>query len=495
MLEFLGIPDIWIALSLFLALAFVLAFEFINGFHDTANAVATVIYTKAMSPYRAVMLSGVFNFLGVLLGGVGVAYAIVHLLPVELLINVDTGRGLAMVFSLLAAAIAWNLGTWYFGIPASSSHTLIGSILGVGMSNALLNDLSIAQGVNWHKALDVILSLILSPLAGFLIAGLILIGLKRWRPISRMHAVPKIHATPEARAEQKPRKKPPFWNRLVLVLSAIAVSFVHGSNDGQKGVGLIMLVLIGFVPAHYVLNLNASPYQIVRTRDAVMHMQHFYRRNQDELNRVAPAQNLTDAPPIPYRCETARTEETIRGLTQNLAGIERYTELDAARRVQVRRGLLCLDDMARQVAKLPSLDPQEKADLDRLRKDLTAATEYAPVWVIFAIALALGLGTVVGWRRVVYTVGERIGKQGMTYAQGMSAQITAALAIGAANLYSLPVSTTHVLSSGVAGTMVANRSGLHGGTVRAILIAWVLTFPAAMALAAILFWLASRVAS
>ncbi|MDR2260575.1 MAG: inorganic phosphate transporter [Azoarcus sp.] len=495
MLEFLGIPDIWIALSLFLALAFVLAFEFINGFHDTANAVATVIYTKAMSPYRAVMLSGVFNFLGVLLGGVGVAYAIVHLLPVELLINVDTGRGLAMVFSLLAAAIAWNLGTWYFGIPASSSHTLIGSILGVGMSNALLNDLSIAQGVNWHKALDVILSLILSPLAGFLIAGLILIGLKRWRPLSRMHAIPKIHATPETRGDLKPRKKPPFWNRLVLVLSAIAVSFVHGSNDGQKGVGLIMLVLIGFVPAHYVLNLNASPYQIVRTRDAITHMQHFYRHNQDELSRAVPARSLADAPPMPYRCETARTEETIQSLTQNLMGIERYTELDAAGRVQVRRGLLCLDDMARQVAKLPGLDPQEKADLARLRKDLTAATEYAPVWVIFAIAMALGLGTVVGWRRVVYTVGERIGKQGMTYAQGMSAQITAALAIGAANLYSLPVSTTHVLSSGVAGTMVANRSGLHGGTVRAILIAWVLTFPASMALAAALFWLASRVAS
>ncbi|MDR1229545.1 MAG: inorganic phosphate transporter [Azoarcus sp.] len=494
MLETLGIPNIWVGVSLALALAFVLAFEFINGFHDTANAVATVIYTKAMSPYRAVMLSGLFNFLGVLLGGVGVAYTIVHLLPVELLINVDSGRGLAMVFSLLAAAIAWNLGTWYLGIPASSSHTLIGAILGVGMTNALLNDLSVAQGVNWQKALDVILSLILSPLAGFLVAGIILTGLKRWRPVSRMHAVPRVHATPEMRADRKPRKKPPFWNRLVLVLSAIAVSFVHGSNDGQKGVGLIMLVLIGFVPAHYVLNLQASPYQIVRTRDAVMHMQHFYQRSQDELGHAAPAQTPADAAPMPYYCEIARTEETIRNLMQNLKGIERYTELDAAKRVQVRRDLLCLDDMARQVGKLPGLDPQEKADLDRLRKDLTAATEYAPVWVILAIAMALGLGTIVGWRRVVYTVGERIGKQGMTYAQGMSAQITAALAIGAANLYSLPVSTTHVLSSGVAGAMVANRSGLHGGTVKAILIAWVLTFPVAMLLAAALFWLMTRAA-
>jgi low-affinity inorganic phosphate transporter len=486
MLDFLGVPDVWVAISLFLALAFVLAFEFINGFHDTANAVATVIYTKAMAPYRAVMLSGIFNFLGVLLGGVGVAYAIVHLLPVELLINVDTGRGLAMVFSLLAAAIAWNLGTWYFGIPASSSHTLIGSILGVGMTNALLNDLPLAEGVNWQKAIDIVLSLIFSPLAGFLIAGLLLLALKRWRPFSKMHAAPEI------RIEQR-KKKPPFWNRLVLVLSAIAVSFVHGSNDGQKGVGLIMLVLICFVPAQYVLDLNASPYQIERTRDAVAHMRHFYERNPDRLTASVLPVVDTDDPSQPYRCEIRRTTETINNVLLNLKNVEHYVDLGDAQRVQVRRDLLCLDETARHVGKLIDLNSQERADLSRLRKDLTATTEYAPLWVIFAIALALGLGTVVGWRRVVFTIGERIGKQGMTYAQGMSAQITAVIAIGAANLYSLPVSTTHVLSSGIAGTMVANRSGLQSNTIRAILIAWILTFPAAMVLAAGIFWLAAQV--
>ncbi|MDR0563380.1 MAG: inorganic phosphate transporter [Azoarcus sp.] len=491
MLEFFGIPNIWIGLSLALALFFVLAFEFINGFHDTANAVATVIYTKAMPPYRAVMLSGVFNFLGVLLGGVGVAYAIVHLLPVELLINVDTGRGLAMVFSLLAAAIAWNFGTWYFGIPASSSHTLIGSILGVGMTNAILNNLSVAEGVNWQKALDIVMSLIFSPLAGFIVAGLILLGLKRWRPLSKMHTAPETRTT-----DTNKIKKPPFWNRLVLVLSAMAVSFVHGSNDGQKGVGLIMLVLIGFVPAQYVINLDASPYQIERTRDAALHMRQFYLRHKTSLSEPAREPLLQEtqvATPLRYRCEISHTEETLQDLLQNLNGIENFGKLNNEKRVNVRRELLCLDDMARQIGKLPNLSAPEKDDLNRLRKDLTAATEYAPVWVIFAIALALGLGTIVGWKRVVITVGERIGKQGMTYAQGMSAQITAALAIGAANLYSLPVSTTHVLSSGVAGTMVANRSGLHGGTIRAILIAWVLTFPASMLLAAILFWLSSKV--
>ena len=492
MLEFLGVQDLWVAFSLALALFFVLAFEFINGFHDTANAVATVIYTRAMSPYRAVILSGIFNFLGVLLGGVGVAYAIVHLLPVELLINVNTGRGTAMVFSLLAAAIAWNFGTWYFGIPASSSHTLIGSILGVGMTNALLNELSVAEGINWQKAIDIVMSLIFSPLAGFFIAGLILLCLKRWRPNAKMHS------PPEPRTESSNKvKKPPFWNRLVLVLSAMAVSFVHGSNDGQKGIGLIMLVLIGFVPAQYVVNMDASPYQVERTRDAAMHMQRTYQRYQDRLSEIPKAKppvlkETSSSTPQRYRCEIAHTEGTIQSLLQNLQGIKNLGELNADQRVQVRRELLCLDDMARQVGKLSGIEAAEKDDLNRLRKDLTAATEYAPIWVIIAVAVALGLGTIVGWRRVVITVGERIGKQGMTYAQGMSAQITAAIAIGVANLYHLPVSTTHVLSSGVAGTMVANRSGLQGGTIRSILLAWVLTFPVSMLLSATFFWLAAK---
>ncbi|GBL53349.1 low-affinity inorganic phosphate transporter [Pseudomonas citronellolis] len=479
--------DLWVGISLVLALGFVLAFEFINGFHDTANAVATVIYTKAMSPYRAVILSGIFNFLGVLLGGVGVAYAIVHLLPVELLINVNSGHGLAMVFSLLAAAIAWNLGTWYFGIPASSSHTLIGSILGVGLANAVITGVPLADGVNWQKAIDIAMSLIFSPLAGFFVAALVLIGLKWMYPLSKMHK------TPETRREVDEKKHPPFWNRLVLVLSAMTVSFVHGSNDGQKGIGLIMLVLIGIVPAKFVLDLNSTTYQIERTRDAAIHLSQFYQRHTDVLgDMLALGKGADGEMPELYRCEPKQTESTLKGLLSDIKGISSYNELSADSRVQVRRYLLCLDDTAKKVGKLDSLPAREKADLEKLRKDLTSTTEYAPFWVIIAVALALGVGTMVGWKRVVLTVGEKIGKQGMTYAQGISAQLTATAAIGMANLYSLPVSTTHVLSSGVAGTMVANRSGLQGGTVRNILMAWILTLPTSMALAAGLFWLASR---
>ncbi len=480
--------DAWVAVSLLLALAFVLTFEFINGFHDTANAVATVIYTKAMPPHLAVILSGCFNFLGVLLGGVGVAYAIVHLLPVELLISTNTAYGLVMVFSMLSAAIAWNLGTWYFGIPASSSHTLIGSILGVGLANALIADIPLSTGVNWQKAIDIALSLLLSPAAGFIVAALILLGLKWLRRESKMHT------NPDQRLSIDGKKHPPFWNRLVLVLSAMGVSFVHGSNDGQKGIGLIMLVLIGIVPAKFVLDLNSTTYQIERTRDAAQHLSEFYIRNNDSLNEyLALGKNGTTELPKKFRCDVKLTEPTIAALLKSLDGVTDYNNMEQQDRTQVRRYLLCLDDTAKKVSKLKELPKREVADLDKLRKDLTATTEYAPFWVIIAVAMALGLGTMIGWKRVVLTVGEKIGKQGMTYAQGMSAQITAAIAIGMANIYSLPVSTTHVLSSGVAGTMVANKSGLQLGTVRTILMAWVLTLPATIALSAGLFWLGVKV--
>lgn len=478
----------WVIISLTLALAFVLAFEFINGFHDTANAVATVIYTRALPPHLAVMGSGFFNFLGVLLGGVGVAYAIVHLLPVELLIDVDTNRGLIMVFSMLSAAIAWNFGTWYFGIPASSSHTLIGSILGVGLANAWLTGIPLQDGVNWRKAIEIGMSLVGSPIAGFLIAALFLILLKYWWPLSKMHA------TPERRLEMADKKRPPFWNRVVLIMSAMGMSFVHGSNDGQKGIGLIMLVLIGIVPAKFVLDFDATPYEIKRSYDAALHLSDFYERNSHTLGEylmLDKADRHDDLPKV-YRCDPATTMATITALRTSLAGVRDFQELKPETRIDVRRYLLCLDDTARKVTALPGLEHREKSDLQKLRKDLVSTTEYAPFWVILLVALALGFGTMVGWKRVVKTVGEKIGKSGMTYAQGMAAQVTAVFAIGIANIYSLPVSTTHVLSSGVAGTMVANRSGLHQSTIRTILLAWVLTLPASMLLSAGLFWAASQ---
>lgn len=476
--------DVWVIVSLMLALAFVLTFEFINGFHDTANAVATVIYTNAMPSHLAVIGSGIFNCLGVLAGGVGVAYSIVHLLPVDLLINANASYGLVMVFSLLSAAILWNLGTWYLGIPASSSHTLIGSILGVGLANALISDISVADGVNWKKAIDIAISLVASPLAGLLFAGLLLLGLKWLREHSKMHL------KPDQRLQADGKKHPPFWSRVTLIASSMGLSFVHGSNDGQKGIGLLMLVLIGIVPAQFVLDLNSTTYQIERTRDAAQHLQQFYQRHDAALgDYLSVGKNGTTELPKQFRCDVKLTGPTIDALLTSLEGVTDYKQMDPEERPQVRRYLLCLDDTAKKVGKLDSLDAREKSDLDKLRKDLAATTEYAPLWAIIAVALALGIGTMIGWRRVVLTVGEKIGKQGMTYAQGMCAQITATTAIGLATAYGLPVSTTHVLSSGVAGTMIANRSGLQLGTVRNILTAWVLTLPVTIALSAGLFWL------
>lgn len=471
-------------LSLFFAVIFVLAYEFINGFHDTANAVATVIYTKAMSPHMAVIASGIFNFLGVILGGLGVAYAIVHLLPVDMLLNITSVHGMVLVFSLLTAAIVWNLGTWYFGIPASSSHTLIGSLLGVCFANALISDIPIAEGVNVKKAIDIMLSLLISPLVGFGVAALVLLLFKR------VFTGPKIHKTPQERELIDGKKHPPFWTRVTLVASAMGVSFVHGSNDGQKGIGLIMLVLIGLTPAQFVLNLDSSTYQIDRTRDAATHLRSFYYKNQNDLNNLIDlSKKEGEVVADSFKCNGKESLLVINTLETQLKGVAHYSDLNLEQRRSVRRLLLCIDDTAKKVSKLDTLSDKRKSDLKNLRKDLTATTEYAPMWVIIAVALALGLGTMTGWKRIVHTVGEKIGKSSMTYSQGMAAQITAATAIGVASVTGMPVSTTHVLSSAVAGTMVANRTGLQFGTVKTILMAWVLTLPATIFLSGGFFYI------
>ncbi len=473
--------------GLFFALFFVLAYEFINGFHDTANAVATVIHTKAMPPNMAVVASGIFNFLGVILGGLGVAYAIVHLLPVDLLLNISSAHGMVMVFSLLTAAILWNWGTWYLAIPASSSHTLIGSLLGVCFANALITNIPISEGVNIKKATDIILSLLISPTIGFVAAALLLLILKRF------FTGPKIHKTPQEREAMDGKKHPPFWARVTLIASAMGLSFVHGSNDGQKGIGLIMLVLIGLTPAQFVLNLNSSTYQIEHTRDSALHLQSLYHQNHAKLAKMLNLDSdISGVLPPMFKCKTNETMLAINTLDIQLKNVNRYTDLDQNQRRDIRRLLLCIDDSAKKVAKRDDISAQDKSDIKRLRKDLTATTEYAPMWVIIAVALALGLGTMMGWRRIVTTVGEKIGKTGMTYSQGMAAQVTAATAIGIASLTGMPVSTTHVLSSAVAGTMVANRSGLQLSTISNILMAWVLTLPVTILLSGGLFWLGSR---
>ena len=485
--------DFHTGLLLLLALAFVLFYEAINGFHDTANAVATVIYTRALRSQVAVVMAAVFNFFGVLLGGLSVAYAIVHMLPTDLLLNVSSGHGLAMVFSLLFAAIIWNLGTWYFGLPASSSHTLIGAIIGIGLTNALMTGTSVVDALNIPKVLGIFGSLIISPIVGLVVAGGLIFLLRRYWSGTKKRA--RIHLTPAEREKKDGKKKPPFWTRIALIISAIGVAFSHGANDGQKGIGLVMLVLIGVAPAGFVVNMNATGYEITRTRDAINNVETYFQQRPDLLKKATGVDQLIPSPeagatePAQFHCHPANAINALERAKGMLTDVESNENLTPEQRGQMRRIMLCISDVTEKVSKLPEVSADDQRLLKKLKVDMLNTIEYAPIWIIMAVALALGLGTMIGWRRVATTIGEKIGKKGMTYAQGMSAQMTAAVSIGLASYTGMPVSTTHVLSSSVAGTMLVDGGGLQRKTVTSILMAWVFTLPASILLSGGLYWI------
>jgi PiT family inorganic phosphate transporter len=471
----------WPYVLLGIALLTALAFEFVNGFHDTANAVATVIYTHSLDPQIAVVWSGAWNFAGVVTSSGAVAFAIVSLLPVELILQVGSGAGFAMVFALLIAAILWNLGTWWFGLPASSSHTLIGSIIGVGIANQLMNARSGTSGVDWAQAGNIGKSLLLSPVFGFVMAAGLFMVLK---------AVVKNKKLYEAPEGTEP---PPFWIRALLILTCTGVSFFHGSNDGQKGMGLIMLILIGTVPTTYALNHAVTASQ---SQDFIA----VSRTTADTLNKYVqqsaaigdPREDVTDY--IRTKDFKPNTMLALRELVNGI-GTEMaiFKELKSVPQKEVRnfRNYMYLASEAirlMQKSGKPVFAAADAAVLKNYKSHVDRATRFIPLWVKVATALALGLGTMVGWKRIVITVGEKIGKNHLTYGQGAAAEITAMATIGAADWFGLPVSTTHVLSSGIAGTMAANHSGLQGATIRNLAMAWVLTLPVAMMLSGFLFY-------
>ncbi|HUA81632.1 MAG TPA: inorganic phosphate transporter [Dyella sp.] len=460
------------------ALLIALGFEFVNGFHDTANAVATVIYTHSLPANLAVIWSGVFNFLGVLNSSGAVAFTVVSLLPVELILQVGNSAGFAMVFALLLAAIVWNLGTWYFGLPNSSSHTLIGSIIGVGLANQLTAVKSGTSGVDWTQAMGVLRGLIFSPIAGFLLAGLLMLLLKS------LVKIPALYRAPEG------NKPPPWPIRMLLILTCTGVSFSHGSNDGQKGMGLIMLILIGTVPTAYALNGAVAGNQVSAFHQVSIQAQQVL----SVIDHGATASgNPRDIVTTTLQ-QRKLLPDTVPALSALIADIDHQVanraSLSAVPQDQmsnVRNDIYLANSAIPLVLAQPGL-PQDQAKTLKAWQDIgKKATQFIPPWVKVAVALALGLGTMVGWKRIVVTVGERIGKQHLTYAQGASAEFVAMGLIQAADMYHLPVSTTHVLTSGVAGTMAANGSGLQWATVRNLLMAWVLTLPASILLAGALF--------
>jgi inorganic phosphate transporter, PiT family len=472
---------------LFVALLIALGFEFVNGFHDTANAVATVIYTHSLPASIAVVWSGMFNLFGVLLSSGAVAFGIVSLLPVELILQVGSSAGFAMVFALLIAAIIWNLGTWYFGLPASSSHTLIGSIMGVGIVNATLRGRDGTSGVDWGQATNIGKALLLSPLFGFALAAVLLFVIK----------VILQRATPALFAEPKGNQPPPWWIRGILILTCTLVSFFHGSNDGQKGMGLIMLILIGTVPTAYALNRAMPTSQIeqfVTNSAAASKVIEAKAAGYNVIGNPRPA--VTNY--VSLRQINEGTYPSLAVLVREIASqVTQYGSLAKVPAEAVgntRNDMYLASEAIRFLMKdkESDLSAGEVSVLNAYKGSLDSATKFIPGWVKIVVAIALGLGTMIGWKRIVVTVGEKIGKTHLTYAQGACAEITAAATIAAADIYGLPVSTTHVLSSGIAGTMAANGSGLQWSTIRNIAMAWVLTLPAAMVISGTLYLIFSQ---
>lgn len=467
------------------ALVIALGFEFVNGFHDTANAVATVIYTHSLPPNFAVVWSGTFNFLGVLFSSGAVAFGIIALLPVELILQVGSSAGYAMIFALLIAAILWNLGTWWLGLPASSSHTLIGSIIGVGIANALMHGRDGTSGVDWSQATKVGYSLLLSPLVGFTCAALLLMALRMFVKNRALYKAPEGN------------KPPPIWIRGLLILTCTGVSFAHGSNDGQKGMGLIMLILVGTLPMAYALN-RAMP------ADQSVQFAAVAQVTQQALTKAAPLPAPADSRQTlsTYIRDKQATPELVPALAvmagkigDQVASYGSLAKVPAEATANVRNDMYLTSEAIRVMDKnkVGNFDADTQAKVDQFKQQIDTATRFIPLWVKVAVAIALGLGTMVGWKRIVITVGEKIGKTHLTYAQGASAEVVAMLTIGAADMYGLPVSTTHVLSSGVAGSMVANGSGLQMRTLRNLAMAWVLTLPAAVLLSGSLYWLFTQI--
>ena len=449
-------------LLLGLALLIALGFEFVNGFHDTANAVATVIYTHSLPAPLAVVWSGAWNFIGVMMSSGAVAYTIVTLLPVDLLLHVGSSGGFAMIFALLLA-----------------------SILGVGLANQFLTTGSAGTaGVDWSEAGKALTGLWMAPLIGFGAAFVLL------------HVMKRVLRNPELYREPEANAPPPLGIRALLICTCTAVSWSHGSNDGQKGMGLIMLILIGCAPTAYALNRtmpqSETPAFVASANAAASAFAaHAGGAGGDidaraVLTHALQTRHATE--PRVYRALDAMS----RDLGARIAGYGSLDKVPAAATPNLRNDMYLVLDTSKLLTKDKAKGGFAAAELETIgayQHNLEKGTRFIPLWVKVTVALALGLGTMVGWRRIVVTVGEKIGKAHLTYGMGASAELVAAATIQAANIVALPVSTTHILSSAVAGASVANGSGLQGRTVVNLALAWVLTLPAAMLLSGGLYWL------
>lgn len=463
----LGLDTVHVFLLALLVLA-TFAFEFINGFHDTANAVATVIYTNALKPRVAVSWAALWNFFGVYIGGIAVAMGIMHLIPIEMLVSPNIYYSLALICAVLITAIGWNLLTWYFGIPASSSHTLIGAMFGVGLAYVLMHPETTVV-LNWHKIIDIALALLVTPFLGFFLAMIL------------MFVLFKVVKKKKIFKEPKEGKKPPFWIRTILILTSTSVSFSHGSNDGQKGVGIMMLVLIVMSPAYFAIDNSKDPKDL-----------------QVSMQRIVSVMNRIDTTKLSIadRFEAARLSHSLDSVSNSLATVGHFSQMEHRKASELRLFLFGEAKALKQFSDSHhSLMKKSigRVDYSWFNKEISALktyVDYAPTWVILLISIALGLGTMIGWKRIVVTISEKIGKTKMTYAQGAVSGLIASSTIGLSSVLGLPVSTTHILSSGVAGSMVASGGirNLQTKTLTNIVVAWVVTLPVTILVSGLLYW-------
>jgi inorganic phosphate transporter, PiT family len=442
------------------SLLMVIVFEATNGFHDAANAVATVIYTKSLKPVQAVVLSGVLNFAGVLIGGIAVAYALVELLPAEVLSPPDGGPAVAMLVSLFSAALIWNIGTWWFGLPNSSSHCLIGALMGVAIGNALARSRSITEGVHWAEMWKVLEGLALSPVLGFLLAGALYLLCRKTLRDRHLY-------------EPAGDKPPIWWMRGILIFTCSGVSFAHGTNDGQKSIGLIMLTIIGLFPSTYALNpqpkqdTSALP-QLIQQADPLIS-----QYGDDEKGRALESARAI----VKFASRNGQTPTEKAGSNSASAPLVAGPSPLAKQQTGVRDNVYRVISELKHAEENSTASKADKKQAKELAKKIGQFVEYAPLWVRMLSAICLGVGTMVGYKRIVTTLGERLGNTHLTPAQGAATEVVSATLIGLAGVTGLPVSTTHIVTAGIGGTMVASGAGLKYSMIGRVIMAWVLTLP------------------
>jgi inorganic phosphate transporter, PiT family len=372
-----------------------------------------------------------------------------------------------MLVSLFAAALLWNVGTWWFGLPNSSSHCLVGSLIGVAIGNVFVRSRSLSEGVHWEQLWKVSKALAVSPVLGFLLAGGLYFLCRRFLHDKHLY-------------EPVKDKPPIWWMRGILILTCSGVSFAHGTNDGQKSIGLIMLTIIGLFPATYALNPEGR--LSLNDMAGIMRDAEPLIRDYGDDQKIAALGFAAAIEQEAGKPDSERAPEK----PKLEAGPNAPT---ARRRASIR------DDIYQVISELKHAEAAVKSDENKkkqaqdLAKRLGNAVEYAPLWVRLLSAICLGLGTMIGYKRIVTTLGERLGSVHLTPAQGASAELVSAALISVAGFTGLPVSTTHIVTSGIAGTMVSSGAGLQYQVISRIVIAWVLTLPVTILASGTLYYI------